>query len=151
VPDRPKSPHVPEADFFASQVLENTRLLEPQSAPPKSFRYRLQWHRVNEVTYKLTDGELTNVPRSHGQWGGYRTAKAVAWVICIFPARWLARYRDMVSGPMSLPKAKAAAMAMAKGAVGDYFVPNPIEHLNGLTARLTDSEAETPPDGCDHE
>jgi hypothetical protein len=106
---------------------------------------------VNEVTYKLTDGELTNVPRSHGQWGGYRTAKAVAWVICIFPARWLARYRDMVSGPMSLPKAKAAAMAMAKGAVGDYFVPNPIEHLNGLTARLTDSEAETPPDGCDHE
>jgi hypothetical protein len=113
VPDRAKSPHVPEADFFASQVLENTRLLEPQSAPPKPFRYRLQWHRVNEVTYKLTDGELTNVPRSHGQWGGYRTAKAVAWVICIFPARWLARYRDMVSGPMSLPKAKAAAMAMA--------------------------------------
>jgi hypothetical protein len=42
---------------------------------------KLWWERVNEVTWKLTDGEQTNAPRSHGQWGGYRTSKSVAWVI----------------------------------------------------------------------
>jgi hypothetical protein len=97
---------------------------------------------VNEVTFKLTDGELTNVPRSHGQWGGYRTTKAVAWVICIHPGRWMARFRNMVCGPSSLTKAKSAAMAMAKGLCGDYCIANQISHLNGLAARLTDSEAD---------
>ena len=70
----------------------------------------------------LQNGEITETPASHGQWGGYRTTKALAWVICAVPGKWLARYRDMVSGPLSLSKAKAAAisMAMAKGVVGDY-------------------------------
>ena len=35
---------------------------------------------------------------------------------------------------------KAAAMAMAKGACGDYVVSNPIAHLNGLTAIILDRE-----------
>src|SRR4051794_2910748 len=30
------------------------------------------FEKVNEVTWKLTDGELTNVAGSHGQWAGYR-------------------------------------------------------------------------------
>jgi hypothetical protein len=30
-----------------------------------------------EITWKLTIGEMTNVPASHGQWGGYRTSKAI--------------------------------------------------------------------------
>jgi hypothetical protein len=59
-------------------------------------------------------------------------------VIRVAPGKWLARYGDMVCGPLSLPKAKAAAMAMAKGRPGDYHVQNPISHLNGLTARLID-------------
>jgi hypothetical protein len=29
---------------------------------------------------------------------------------------------------------------MAKGADGDYFVRNPISHLNGLQARLIDTD-----------
>jgi hypothetical protein len=106
-----------------------------------------KFEQVNEVTWKLTNGEITNVPASHGQWGGYRTTKALAWVICVISGKWLARYRDMVSGPLSLTKAKAAAMSMAKGAVGDYCISNPIDHLNGLTARLIDSEADPLPNG----
>jgi len=94
---------------------------------------------VNEVTWKLTHGEITDTPASHGQWGGYKTTKALAWVICVVPGKWLARYSDIVCGPLSLPKAKATAMAMAKGALeGDYYIKCPIAHLNGLTARLID-------------
>jgi hypothetical protein len=32
----------------------------------------------------------TNVPASHGQWGGYRTTKALAWLINLAPNAWLA-------------------------------------------------------------
>ena len=52
---------------------------------PENLSQKTKFHfeRVNEITFKLTDGEVTNVPASHGQWGGYRTTKAVAWVIKI--------------------------------------------------------------------
>ena len=97
---------------------------------------------MNEVTFKLTDGEVTNVPASHGQWGGYRATKAVAWVINIAPGQWLARCRDEVCGPSSFHEAKANALAMARGACGDYFIENPIDHLNELQARLLDCDGE---------
>ncbi len=97
---------------------------------------------MSEFTCKLTNGELTNTPASHGQWGGYRSTKALAWMICVLPGKWLARYGNMVCGPLSLSKAKAAAMAMAKGQLGDYYLANPIAHFNGLTARLIDLVAE---------
>ena len=64
----------------ASQDSELSREFEPENLSQKT---NLRFERVNEVTFKLTDGELTNVPASHGQWGGYRTTKAVAWVINI--------------------------------------------------------------------
>ena len=63
-------------------------------------------------------------------------------MICVVPGKWLARYGEMVRGPLSLTKAKAAAMAMAKGAPGDYSPANSISHLNGLTARLVDLDAD---------
>ena len=40
----------------------------------KQFRYKsgisgkLTFEQVNEATWKLTNGEMTNVPASHGQW-----------------------------------------------------------------------------------
>jgi hypothetical protein len=46
----------------------------------------------------------------------------------------------MVCGPLSLSTAKKAAMAMAKGTPGDYDIRNPISHLNGLQARLLESD-----------
>ena len=97
-----------------------------------------RFERLNEVTWKLTNGEMTNVPACHGFWGGYRTPKAIAWVIQV-EGKWLARCKDQTSNPMSLNEAKAAAMAMAKGACGDYAVTNPIAHLNGIAARLLDA------------
>src|SRR5262249_31722486 len=127
---------VPDPDFSASQGVEKPGFLEAKKRPPNPSRFKFE--QVNEVTWKLTSGEITDTPASHGQWGSYRTTKALASVIRVAPGKWLARYGDTVSGPLSLPKAKAAAMAMAKGKPGDYHVQNPIPHLNGLTARLID-------------
>src|SRR5262245_45087185 len=128
----PDWPTVAEGQKRTSQEIEITSDLQAQKRPPNPSRFRFE--QVNEVTWKLTNGEITDTPASYGQWGGYRTPKALAWVLRVSPGKWLARYGDMVSGPSSLPKAKAAAMAMAKGGVGDYYVANPISHLNGLTA-----------------
>jgi hypothetical protein len=95
---------------------------------------------VNDSTFKITDGELTNVPASHGKWAGYRASKALAWIIKLESGAWLARCEDQVCGPSSFSEAKANALAMAKGAVGEYYVRNPICHLDGLQARLLDRE-----------
>ena len=126
----------PKAASQAADFLEKSKPEIP------SEKTKLHFERVNEVTFKLTDGEVTNVPASHGQWGGYRTTRAVASVINIAPGQWLARCRDEVSGPSSFNEAKANALAMARGACGDYFIENPIDHLNGLQARLLDRDGE---------
>jgi hypothetical protein len=149
MPKTAEWPTIAEGQKLASQHLETTSDLEAPKRPPNPSRFRFE--QVNEVTWKLTNGEITDTPASHGQWGSYRTTKALAWVICAAPRKWLARYSDMVCGPLSLSKAKAAAMAMAKGVVGDYYIANPIAHLNGVTARLTALEADTFPDGGDDE
>jgi hypothetical protein len=81
-----------------------------------------KFERVNEVTLKLTNGETTLTPTSHAQWAGYRTNKAIAWVICVHPGQWLARCGDRACGPEPLNQAKADAMAMAKGAVGCFVI-----------------------------
>ena len=93
------------------------------------------------MTFKITNVELTNIPASHGQWGGYRTTKALAWVINIGPNSWLARCGNQACGPSTFPHAKADALAMAKGAVGDYFIDDPIRHLNELQSRVADEAA----------
>jgi hypothetical protein len=113
------------------------------------FRYKsgisgkqpLRCERVNDITFKITDGEMSRVPASLGKWAGYNTPRALAWVICVASGKWLARCADKVSGPDAFGKAKANALAMAKGAGGDYCIRNEITHLNGLTARLLDQEA----------
>ena len=138
---KPNRPSVADRQKRAPQAAENTGLLEAPSRPPNPSRFRFE--QVNEFTWKLTNGELTNTPASHGQWGGYRSTKALAWMVCVVPGKWLARHGNMVCGPLSLSKAKGAAMAMAKGRLGDYYLANPIAHLNGLTARLIDLVAES--------
>ena len=118
IPDR-----ATEAKSGYTKLPEVSREFEPENLSQKT---NLRFERVNEVTFKLTDGEGTNVPASHGQWGGYRTTKAVAWVINIAPGQWLARCRNEASGPSSFNEAKANALAMARGACADYFVANRI-------------------------
>ena len=127
-----------EGHFEPSQRIEITSVLAPKKRPPNPSRFKFE--KVNEATWKLTNGEMTNVPASHGQWGGYRTTRAIAWVINLAPNAWLARCGDQTSNPLALTAAKSEAMAMAKGACGDYVVSNPIAHLNGLTAILPEQE-----------
>jgi hypothetical protein len=108
----------------------------PENLSPKN----LSFERVNEVTFEVTGDEQISVPTSHGWWGGYRTAKALAWVIHVDPGAWLARCRNRACGPSSFIEARANAIALANGAAGDYFVENPIGHLNGLQALLLVSD-----------
>jgi hypothetical protein len=120
------------------------------SDPKKEFRFKsgisgnqpLRCERVNDITFKITDGEMSRVPAKLGWWGGYNTPRALAWVsnVGINSASWIARCDDRVSGPFSFNEAKAAAVKLAKGSDGDYRIQKPITHLNGLQARLLDAE-----------
>jgi len=80
---------------------------------------RLFWIEVNDVTWKLTDGEISRTPASFGQWGGYNTERAVAWVIDVgWPfgkGCWYARRGDNSYGPTSLSDAKRAAESFLSG------------------------------------
>jgi hypothetical protein len=49
------------------------------------------------------------------------------------------RVAAIVSGPFSINEAKAAAIAMAKAAVGEEKVIHPVAHLNRLQAKLVDA------------
>jgi hypothetical protein len=98
-------------------VLEASEV--PNEFKPENLSLKtspLWCERVNDSTFKSTDGELTNVPDSHGQWSGYRTTEAMAWIIKLEAKAWLARCGDQVCGPSSFSEAKANAFAMAKGA-----------------------------------
>jgi hypothetical protein len=127
-----------EGCFEPSQGIENTTVLAPKKRPHTLSRFNFE--RVNEVTWKLTNGEMTNVPARLGHWGGYRTSKAIAWVIDVGTEKpaWVARHKDSTTNSMHLKEAKSVAIAMAKGACGDYVVRDPIAHLSGLAARLPD-------------
>ena len=131
---------IPGTDFVASQLLEKSSVLEAKKRPSNPSRFSFE--RVNEATWKLTNGEYTNVPARLGFWGGYRVTKALAWVINVAPNAWLARCGDRTSGPAPLNSAKSAATAMAKGVAGDYHIRNSVTHLNGLQARLLDRSAQ---------
>jgi len=121
------------------QGADFTNEFEPKKLSQKT---NLRFERVNEVTFRLTDGEVANVPASHGQWGGYRTTKAVAWVIKIGPDAWLARCGDRSCGPMTFDKAKADALNMAKGFYHEVRLRDPVAYLNRLYARIADHDRE---------
>ena len=127
-----------------SEGIEVAAKFRPKNASPKADLplkcERVNCERVNDATFKITNGEFANTPASHGQWGGYRTTKALAWIIKLESNAWVARCGDQICNPTSFNKAKSQALAMARGAVGDYFVENPIRELNGLQERLVDRD-----------
>jgi hypothetical protein len=53
-----------------------------ERAKSRAFEKRLEWQQVNSVTWRLVDpdGPQIRVQASHGQWGGYDTPTAAAWV-----------------------------------------------------------------------
>ena len=115
----------------ASQASEVEAEFKPENLSPETSA-PLKCEKVNEVTFKITNGEVTNVPASHGQWSGYRTTRALAWIVKLAPDAWIARRGGHICNPTSFKEAKSQALAMARGAIGDYFVPNPIRELNQL-------------------
>jgi hypothetical protein len=123
---------------LASEAFEAASEFKPENLSSKISPLRCE--RVNDSTFKITDGELTNVPASHGQWSGYRTTKPVAWIIKLGSDAWLARRDNQVCNPSSFNEAKSRALAMARGANGDYFVEDPIRELNELQARVLDTD-----------
>ena len=98
----------------ASEASDAAVKFKPENLSSKSHP-PLQCEKVNEVTFKITEVELTNVPASHGQWGGYRTTKAFAWIIKLGSEAWVARCGDQICNPTSFKEAKSQALAMARG------------------------------------
>jgi hypothetical protein len=96
---------------------------------------KLPWfEQVNDVTIKLTDGEQSNIPSSHGNWAGYRTTKALAWVIEISTGHWIARLENMRSSVTTLVRAKACAVAMASRSMQGRLMADSVTELNALRA-----------------
>jgi hypothetical protein len=91
----------PKSGLEASEIAND---FKPENLSLKTSPLRCE--RVNDSTFKITDGELTNVPGSHGQWAGYRTTKALAWIIKLESDAWLARFSDQVCGPSSFSEAR---------------------------------------------
>ena len=62
--------------FITKSVSENNGLHRPKIDLRKAG---LCWLKVNDVTWKLTDGKMSRTPASYGQWGGYETERTLAW------------------------------------------------------------------------
>ncbi|GAH44371.1 unnamed protein product [marine sediment metagenome] len=104
----------------------------------------LRFEQVNEVTWKLTDGTHTDVPASHGQWGGSRTTKAVAWIMAVGSKQWVARCGDMASDPLPLAQAKTAAQRMVSSGLHDYRVTDfGAPDLNNLAVQCQEAIDQT--------
>jgi hypothetical protein len=48
----------------ASKATDDAKEFKPENLSPKTSPVRCE--RVNDSTFKITNGELTNVPASHG-------------------------------------------------------------------------------------
>lgn|SRR5262249_7768946 len=108
------------------------------------------WVKVNEVTWKLTDGELSRTSASHGQWGGYNTERGLAWIMdigwIVGRASWYVRCGDKSFGPASFADAKAAARAFVTGTAveKDELAFAGAVDLNAAAVRALESQAPQP-------
>jgi len=114
----------------ASETLENQGLQEPEIDISGKDR-TLAFERINEVTWKLTDGR-GSLAWSGDRSGSYRTSRALAWLMGIGGGLWIVRYRDKSSKPMKLPKAKVYALEMVKGIRPGKDITDPIGRLQRL-------------------
>jgi hypothetical protein len=119
-----------ESHFSAPATLENQGLQEPEIEIGDKC-HSLAFEQSNEVTWKLTDGRGTNA--WDGYRGGYRTTRAVAWLMGLDEGFWVVRYRNKASRPMKLNKAKTYAQEMVKGIRPGTIVTDPIADLHRLS------------------
>ena len=109
---------------------------------PASAYKHLKLELVNTGTWKVIDPNIkTDVPAKLGYWAGYRTTKALAWVIDLGYGQWIARCGNEVCNPTNLAEAKRQALAMAVGGIGDYQVSDPIKEYQELSAIIEDRYA----------
>jgi hypothetical protein len=125
--ERPLLEQDSESQNLASESLENQGPQEPEIELSGKHR-TLTFERVNEVTWKLTDG------RGSLAWSGdrsasYRTSRAIAWLIAVGGGRWVVRYRNKASKPMKLPKAKTYALEIVRGIRPGKVTADPIGRL----------------------
>jgi hypothetical protein len=120
-------------DFSASESLENQGLQEPEIGQGTKGR-TLTFEQVNEVTWKVTDGR-GSIAWSGDRSGGYRTTRAVAWLMGVGNGQWIVRYRNRASKPMRLPKAKAYALEMVRGVWAGRVLTDPIKNLHQETLK----------------
>jgi hypothetical protein len=95
----PKAPKVPGRALVqktAPFCPVNEASQDPKPAPSKS-RGKLEWQPVNPATWRLVDpdGAQIRIAASHGQWGGFSTPTALAWVfdVGISNRDWRVRIR----------------------------------------------------------
>jgi hypothetical protein len=129
------------------------RLRPPKNDLLKTRRARrLRWEKLDGVTWKLIEpGKNTDVPKSNGQWPGFRTTFPLAWVMNIgWPAAtgdaWLGRCRDKRGdwclGPTTFDDARAQTKNYVlglpvEGSADEWFLTNPIRELNEIQAALS--------------
>jgi hypothetical protein len=126
-PERPLGAEDSQAENTGFGSLENQGLQEPEI----DLSDNLTFQRVNEITWKLTDGRGSNA-WSGNRGRGHRTTRAVAWLMGIGAGLWVVRYRDKSSKPMKLPKAKTYALEMVKGIRPGKVIADPIGRLQRL-------------------
>jgi hypothetical protein len=144
-PDFPTLLRRPVIDLVGTDLLSEVVAVEmerPKPVPSSAFKH-LELEKVNSCTWKVVDPKAPKVdmPASFGKWPGYRTTKALAWVMDVGYGQWMARCGKSVCNPTDLAKAKRQALAMAVGGIGDYEVADPIKELHDLTAIIEDRYA----------
>jgi hypothetical protein len=107
---------------------------KPDPVPSSAYKH-LKLEQVNSATWKVVDPDIkTDVPAKFGFWAGYRTTKALAWVIDIDHGQWVARCGEEACNPTNLTEAKRQALAMAVGGNGDYQVADQVGEYLELSA-----------------
>jgi hypothetical protein len=126
-------------DLLSKVVATETARLKP--VPASAYKH-LKLERVNAGTWKAVNPDIkTDVPAKLGFWAGYRTTKALAWVMDLGYGQWMARCGNEVCNPTNLAEAKRQALAMAAGGIGDYRVSDP--EYQELSAIIEDQYAKS--------
>lgn len=140
----------PKTEKSAKITKQNQEPTDPKTTTlGNRAKVKLSWERINSVTHKLVvDGRVSHTPASHGQWQGYHTSFAVAWVMNADPHMgadgWVGRCRDKRGdwclGPTTLEDAKRETrnwvLGLPVGGKADeWFLSNPIREFNELTTK----------------
>jgi hypothetical protein len=76
-------------DLLPDVIATEREALKP--VPASAYKH-LDLVQVNSCTWKVVDPKSkTDVPAKLGHWAGYRTTKALAWVINLGYGQWIAR------------------------------------------------------------